>query len=232
MKSLFPHLTNDYDKIIKTELNLRDWIFLSDHTIFDYSTNKKFLIKKILLSYAKNTAKEISNLDINDYEIIESIKYCCRHEFMPNILSETENFLELEYLNFSDWRRLTDYEHSNKKYCDIINDYCSYVKDLKIAIFIDASDNNQMINRKTGIIKNINISEIFPTNFLLPGLCNDFSQTEIIINTQYVWDVDHLNRSFSEYIELCNKIKIYWGIHNVQHVYIENGFDLLKNRLL
>lgn len=244
----------DLNNLIRNELGLTNWVFLSDYVIFDRRKNTKFLIKPALLSYAheiKNIIleykekyvkfKEITGIDIypsEDYfniadeEIIECIKFCCEHEFMPNILSESNTFLQIEYLNDKEWRKLTYYERSKDNYSRAVDSYCSHVKNLKFCVFIDVYETNQMIHRKTGKIKNIDINEIFPTTHLIPGLCNNFlNYQDIVINTNYTWKDERLNCSFNYYVNLCSIIKEIWGL-TYNNKYIENDFDRLSKTLM
>lgn len=231
--------TNKYDSLIKNELNLNSWVFLSKYIIFEPVAKRKFLIKKHIYNKARwpfiekipsecvnkflfeyEKFKNKYNVDIYPYisgtisnqEILDCFKHCCNHDFLPNILFETDNFLEIEYLDSFDWRSSTPYERTSNDYFNILNEYCSHIKNLDLCITtIDCKNENIMINKKTGKFKIIDLEDIYPITHFIPGLF--WRGDEIISNHEcwvlkndFTWSYGFFNKSFEYYSDLLKLI--------------------------
>ena len=279
--------TNEYDDLIKSELKLDNWVFLSRYIIFEPRAKRKFIIKKYLFDttrwthrgieeqsynniahktlqglqefYAHKTLQGLQektrgvyenfktkyNVDIYPHifstitadEISYNLKYCCNHDFLPNILLETDSFLEIEYLDLSEWRFSTPRDRSSNVYFDCLNDYCSYIHDLKLCVTIDSHNYNIMVNRKTGKFKNIDIEDLWPPNHFIPHICW-YSHTEYrefsmhyILRTDYVWSTEMFNKSFEYYKDLLEIISIDRIYIKEKPIYCTNDYKDLPNKI-
>lgn len=243
-----------YDQIIKEELELNSWIQLSNYSILDHSTKRKFIIKQEILDTVRYTldffthdcSKQFENFEnrygvnlyenyheVSDESILDALKYCCSHSFLPNIIRETDNFFEVEYLHLSQWKNLSAYERSTAKYLNAVNNYCEHIKDSKFCIALDPDDNNIMINRKTGIIKNIDIEDIFPVSLFIPGMAILESDTPCysVIMTNYTWSADRFNKSFDYYKGVLKILLHLWDIGVYEVSFYENETDKLSKKL-
>jgi hypothetical protein len=246
-------LENAYDELILSELGLVNWIFLSSYSVFDTINKRKYIVKNEIIKSAKykldfltNNCNDIfryfeykhdKNLfvdytGISDNELLESFKYCCKHSFLPSIINETNSFYEIEYLDISEWRNVTAYERSTPIYFNAVDKYCSYIHDLKFCIALDPHDNNIMINRNTGQIKNIDLEDIFPVSLFIPGKCileSDVPRYAVIM-TNYIWSARRFNKSFEYYKDLLGILLYVWDMHNVD-IY-ENKTDILSKKIV
>ena len=239
--------TNEYDNLIKNELNIDGYIFLSNYIVFQPCSKRKFIIKKLLFknikfhnsleipdNYTTKNFKELYKIYSTEYSkfknkyntdiypyifnnisndiILECIKYCCKHDFLPNILSETDNFLEIEYLDSSVWRPSTPFERTTNKYFKTVNSYCSHVKNLDLCVTtIDCQNHNIMVNIKTLEFKIIDIEEVRPITHFVPGLCwwsdEIFANYECwVLRTDYRWSCEFFNKSFEYYKDLLKLV--------------------------
>ena len=177
--------------------------------------------EKYLIEYEKFKNKYNTNdiypyifNTVTDDQILYNIKYCCHNDFLPNILLETNSFLEVEYLDFTEWRSTTPRERSSNNYFNSVNNYCLHIHDLTLCITIDNSQNdNVMINKKTGKFKNIDIDDMWPPNHFIPNIC--WYTDEIIkdyecyvLRTDYTWSSEIFNKSFEYYKDLLKIINI------------------------
>jgi hypothetical protein len=263
---------NEYDDLIKSELKLDNWVFLSEYIIFEPYTKRKFIIKKYIFEKTKwtlgtsipdkcinKTFQELQekyliiyenfktkyNVDIYPHifstitadEMSYNFKYCCNHDFLPNILLETDSFLEMEYLDLSEWRFSTPRERSSNAYFDCLNDYCSYIHNLKLCVAIDSHNYNIMVNRKTGKFKNIDIEDLLPPNHFIPHICwysnsryQEFS-TYYVLRTDYVWSTEMFNKSFDYYKDLLEIICTDRIYIEEKPIYCTDDYKNLPNRI-
>jgi hypothetical protein len=254
--------THKYYDLIKSELKIDNWIFLSKYIIFEPNCKRKFIIKDYII---KNTRWIIKNLkilqkeyaikyekfktkynidiypyvfnSITDDEILYYFKYCCNHDFLPNILLETDSFLEIEYLDLLEWRFTTPFERSLSTYFKCVNSYCSHICDLKLCLVIESHNHNIMINKKTGKFKNIDIEDLWPPNHFIPNICwfttdihKEFS-AHYTLRTNYSFSTEMFNKSFEYYKDLLEVINLY-RIHSKKKlIYCTNNYKNLPHEI-
>jgi hypothetical protein len=264
--------TNKYDDLIKSELKIDSWVFLSEYIVFDPHTKRKFIIKeyifkktkwtlgasipdectnktfqelqeKYLIAYEKFKTKYNVDIypyifdNITDVEILYYLKYCCNHDFLPDILLETDSFLEVEYLDSSEWRPSTPFERSSNSYLNCVNKYCSHIHDLQLCVTIDSHNCNIMVNRKTGKFKNIDIEDLWPPNHFVPNICwysvtkyKEFSAYYILRNN-YVWSIDFFNKSLDYYNDLLEIISTDRIYIEEKPIYCTDDYKNLRHKI-
>jgi hypothetical protein len=233
------YINNNYNYFIENEIKLTNWTLLSSYILFFPNEKRKFIIKYELLSKlrrkwpivnnsnasnskayltAYKNFKKLYNKDIyphcyreiSDIEILFYLKKCHKHKFLPNILSETNNFLEIEYLDDSVWRQSNLIERTTNEYFNAVDNYCSHIKNFKLCVNIsDSTDSNIMVNRKTKEFINIDIEDIVALDHFVPIVYNRAKDNNIInykIRTDYMWSSEIFNKSSSYYIDIL-KIK-------------------------
>ena len=83
------HYTNEYDTLIKNELKIDSWVFLSIYIVFEPHTKRKFIIKKYIFDKTRWTLNaNLQNTSLNkNHQELDKI-YSFEYENFKNKYNE------------------------------------------------------------------------------------------------------------------------------------------------
>ena len=184
------------------------------YIILDHTTKKKYIYKPAYITNAQLFFKKILSppIDKPGDEILQCLHECFSVAvFLPDIITDLDNFIEITYYDEDQWRKATVYDYISNTYLEQIDTYMNDIENLEMYIDVDTINvSNTYVNKNTGEIKLVNVGDIELVDSAMPGVFPINSRTfgneiganaadSCILITDYSWSNPKYNIPRSEY---------------------------------